>query len=176
MMLALWKRVLSKLDRKKIKRYGLRVVEPHHDGTPHWHMLVWTETEEAALALVEIIREYWLSEDGNERGAKETRVDVKRMEAGGAAGYVAKNVGHIALAEHLMWCRAKRFRCVRVWITLTSPNPRTTARWPPSAAWMYGLTWGIRQFQAFGTPSVTVWRELRRVSKDQPQQLDLFCP
>ena len=181
MMLALWKRVLAKLDRKKIKRYGLRVVEPHHDGTPHWHMLVWTETEEAALALVEIIREYWLSEDGNERGAKENRVDVKRMEAGGAAGYVAKyiakNVGHIALAEHLDVVQGQEIQMRLGLEHPDQPKPQDNSDMAAQRrvdAW--AATWGIRQFQAFGMPSVTVWRELRRVSKDQPQQLDLFCP
>lgn len=179
MMLALWKRVLAKLDRKKIKRYGLRVVEPHHDGTPHWHMLVWIEDEEAASALVETIREYWLSEDGNERGAQENRVDVKPMEAGGAAGYVAKyiakNVGHIALAEHMDVVQGQE---IQMRLGLDKPEQPELKDTNGMAAQRrvdaWAATWGIRQFQAFGMPSVTVWRELRRVSKDQPQQLDLF--
>lgn len=180
-MLALWKRVLAKLDRLHIKRYGLRVVEPHHDGTPHWHMLVWTEDKAQARALVATIRKYWLSEDGNERGAKENRVDVKRMERGGAAGYVAKyiakNVGHIALAEHMDVAMGQE---IQMRLGLDQPDqPAPTDTHGMAAqrrvdAW--AATWGIRQFQAFGMPSVTVWRELRRVSKDQPQQLDLFCP
>lgn len=181
MMLALWKRVLAKLDRQNIRRYGLRVVEPHHDGTPHWHMLVWTENEEAASALVETISEYWLSEDGNERGAKENRVDVKRMEAGGAAGYVAKyiakNVGHIALAEHMDVVQGQEIQMRLGLDKPAQPEPKDTngmAAQRRVDAW--AATWSIRQFQAFGMPSVTVWRELRRVSKDQPQQLDLFCP
>ena len=180
MMLALWKRVLAKLDREQIKRYGLRVVEPHHDGTPHWHMLVWTEDKAAARKLVAVIRKYWLSEDGNERGAQENRVDVKRMEAGGAAGYVAKyiakNVGHIALAEHMDVVMGQE---IQMRLGLDQPvQPELTDTNGMAAqrrvdAW--AATWGIRQFQAFGMPSVTVWRELRRVSKDQPEQLDLFC-
>jgi len=181
MMLALWKRVLAKLDRQNIRRYGLRVVEPHHDGTPHWHMLVWTEDEEAASALVETISEYWLSEDGNERGAKENRVDVKRMEAGGAAGYVAKyiakNVGHIALAEHMDVVQGQEIQMRLGLDKPVQPELKETngmAAQRRVDAW--AATWSIRQFQAFGMPSVTVWRELRRVSKDQPQQLDLFCP
>lgn len=180
-MLAQWKRVLAKLDRQKIRRYGLRVVEPHHDGTPHWHMLVWVEDRDAARAMVATIRKYWLSEDGNERGAKENRVDVKRMERGGAAGYVAKyiakNVGHIALAEHMDVVLGQEVQMRLGLDKPEQPEPQETngqAAQRRVDAW--ASTWGIRQFQAFGMPSVTVWRELRRVSKDQPEQLDLFCP
>ena len=181
-MLAQWKRVLARLDRQKVKRYGLRVVEPHHDATPHWHMLVWVEGEAQARTLVATIRQYWLSEDGNERGAQDNRVDVKRMESGGAAGYVAKyiakNVGHHALAEHMDVVQGQQ---IQMGLGLDSPGQPAS----PEARQSNGLaaqrrvdawaaTWNIRQFQAFGMPSVTVWRELRRVSKDQPAQLDLF--
>ena len=178
-MLAQWKRVLARLDRQQIKRYGLRVVEPHHDGTPHWHMLLWTEDREQARELIATIRKYWLSEDGSERGAKENRVDVKRMERGGAAGYVAKyiakNVGHIALAEHMDVVLGQEIQMRLGLDQPEQPQPQETngqAAQRRVDAW--ASTWGIRQFQAFGMPSVTVWRELRRVSKDQPEQLDLF--
>lgn len=181
-MLAQWKRVLAKLDRQQVKRYGLRVAEPHHDATPHWHMLVWVEGEAQARTLVDTIRKYWLSEDGNERGAKENRVDVKRMNAGGAAGYVAKyiakNVGHHALAEHLDVVQGQE---IQMALGLDSPEQPDS----PEAMESNGVAaqkrvdawasmWNIRQFQAFGMPSVTVWRELRRVSKDQPEQIELF--
>lgn len=33
-----WKKVLQRLDRVKIGITGLRVVEPHQDGCPHWHI------------------------------------------------------------------------------------------------------------------------------------------
>lgn len=180
-MTANWKRVLASLDRQGIRRYGLRVVEPHHDGTPHWHMLVWTETKADARAMEATIRKYWLSEDGNERGARENRVDVKRMDRGGAAGYVAKyiakNVGHVALAEHMDLVQEQEIQMRLGLDQPDQPEPQETngqAAQRRVDAW--AAHWGIRQFQAFGMPSVTVWRELRRVSKDQPEQLDLFDP
>lgn len=178
-LLEKWSRTRAKLDRLQIRRYGLRVAEPHHDGTPHWHMLVWVESEAQARGLIGTIRQYWLSEDGNERGAQENRVDVKRMTAGGAAGYVAKyiakNVGHHALAEHMDVVQAQEIQ-MRLGLDnleqLASPETNGQAAQRRVDAW--ASTWNIRQFQAFGMPSVTVWRELRRISKDQPAQLDLF--
>jgi hypothetical protein len=89
---------------KGVRMYGLRVAEPHHDATPHWHALIWAEDEAGAQAIEAKVRHYWLSEDGDERGAAENRVNIKRMVKGGAAGYVAKyiakSVVHLALAEH----------------------------------------------------------------------------
>lgn len=168
----MWAKTRAALARRGVKMYGLRVAEPHHDATPHWHMLVWAENEAGALAIEERIRHYWLSDDGDERGAQANRINVKRMVAGGAAGYVAKyiakSVGHLALAEHMDVVEGQQ-------ITLDfgpvdKANLHETGQgYRRVDAW--AATWGIRQFQTIGMPSVTVWRELRRVTGDQ---LELF--
>lgn len=100
----MWAKTRAALARRSVKMYGLRVAEPHHDATPHWHALIWAESEAGALEIEKQVRRYWMSDDGAERGAAENRINVKRMVKGGAAGYVAKyiakSVGHLALAEH----------------------------------------------------------------------------
>lgn len=35
-----WAKVRSKLARKGIQYFGIRVTEPHADATPHWHMIL----------------------------------------------------------------------------------------------------------------------------------------
>jgi len=174
-----WQKTRAALQRAGVRMYGLRVAEPHHDATPHWHMLVWAEDEAGARAIEATVRHYWLSEDGAERGAQANRINVKRMVRGGAAGYVAKyiakSVGHVALADHLDVADGQQLRMD------LGPLEPDDAREPMAEqhggavghqrvdAW--AATWGIRQFQTFGMPSVTVWRELRRVT---PDQLELF--
>ena len=160
-----WAKTRAKLDRLGVKIYGLRVAEPHHDGTPHWHALLWTETQTDAQALESTLHHYWLQEDGQERGAQDNRVCIKRMNRGGAAGYVAKyiakSVGHVALTEHQDLVNGDQIRME--FGEETSQGHQRVDAW--------AACWGIRQFQTIGMPSVTAWRELRRVSKDQ---LDLF--
>src|SRR5256885_9986816 len=95
----MWARVRSHLGRQRIAMYGIRVAEPHHDATPHWHALVWAECEEHARHIEAAIRKWWLSEDGDERGAQRNRVNVKRMTGGGAAGYVAKYIAKSVRSE-----------------------------------------------------------------------------
>lgn len=159
----MWAKVRAKLKRQGVNIYGIRVAEPHHDATPHWHALLWAETEQQAQALDAAVHKYWLSDDGDEQGAQANRVNIKRMVAGGAAGYVAKyiakSVGHAALVDHLDVVQGDLFDVT----TGDVPGHVRVDAW--------ASTWGIRQFQAVGMPSVTVWRELRRVGRDQVEQL-----
>lgn len=45
-----WARVRSRLKRTGAKSWGIRVVEPHFDGVPHWHALMWVEGGQMPLA------------------------------------------------------------------------------------------------------------------------------
>lgn len=173
-----WQKVRSRCARRGVRMYGLRVAEPHHDATPHWHALIWVENEAQAQELEATIRQYWLADDGDEPGAQKNRVCIKRMVTGGAAGYVAKyiakSVGHHALEEHLDVVQGQEVQLELGLDKPVQPEAKESekdgfAGYRRVDAW--AAHWGIRQFQTIGMPSVTVWRELRRVSKDQ---LELF--
>jgi hypothetical protein len=154
-----WARARSELAREGIEVYGFRVAEPHHDGTPHWHAMLWFKTELAMNQGMAVIAARWFADAGREGGAHEHRVNCKRIEAGGAAGYmakyVAKNIGHYDVGSHLDTLNGLE---AAVWAG-------DVQGWQRVDAW--AATWGIRQFQAIGQPSVTVWREMRRVTVDQ---------
>jgi hypothetical protein len=158
-----WSRLRAYLDRRGVHLYGIRVAEPHHDATPHWHAMVWVEDEEQLQKTVAGLHCYWLSDDGDEPGAGTNRINIKRLVGGGAAGYVAKyiakSVGHAALADHLDVVQGELFDVE----TCDMPGHRRVDAW--------AATWGIRQFQAIGMPAVTVWRELRRVTEDQAEDI-----
>jgi Bacteriophage replication gene A protein (GPA) len=155
----MWARARAEFHRQGIEVYGFRVAEPHHDGTPHWHSLLWVPGAAQAVEVEAIMRKHWLSDGGDERGAAAHRLRCDRMKDGGAAGYIAKyiakNIGNVDVGEHLD--TADGFTAA-VWSGDVSGAARVDA---------WASLWGIRQFQSIGQPSVGVWRELRRVSVDQ---------
>lgn len=155
----LWSRVRSKLARKGVPVFGFRIAEPHHDGCPHWHLLLFVPAGDCG-DVTRIFREYALAEDGGERGAEKHRFTVEIIDRsrGSAAGYISKYIsknvdgygvgGDLEAGDYAVDSALR----VRAWAS----------------------TWGIRQFQQIGGPPVTVYRELRRAasSRDRLQGSD----
>ena len=158
----MWAKSRAKLQRQGVTMYGFRVAEPHHDGCTHWHMLIWFDSQAAAATFIEVVRAYWLSDDGETAGAKKYRCDFKLMKNGGAAGYIAKYISK-NIDDHQIDSHHDDFGEPAVQTDLLGnleikPAMRVEA---------WASTWGIRQFQPLGQPPVTVWRELRRVGEAQ---------
>lgn len=153
-----WARARANLKRNDINVYGLRVAEPHHDGTPHWHLLLFVPKDQRDQ-LDATLNRYAL--DGATDTARKkhacTIVDIDRSR-GSATGYVAKYVAK-AIDGH----RAG-------YATTTEPDGKQQAieQEPDEAAARvraWASQWGIRQFQFMGLPNIGPWRELRRLDR-----------
>lgn len=142
----LWARIRSALSREGIRPYGIRVAEPHHDATPHWHLLLFVAPE-GMQRLIEICRHYLLLTDPNEPGAAKHRIQVVAIDPrkGTATGYIAKYI-------------SKNIDCTESGGSTSSESYNRSER---VEAWK--AQWGIRQFQQIGGPPVSIWRELRRL-------------
>ena len=150
-----WSKIRASLSREGIHVFGFRVVEPHHDGTPHWHMLLFMLPENVQR-VCDIMARYAREEDAHEMNTDESRkarfhVEAIDPEKGSATGYIAKyiskNIDGFALEGEKD--------------DETGENMREMAK--AVSAW--ASRWRIRQFQQIGGAPVTVWRELRRLGE-----------
>jgi len=146
-----WARVRAKLDRDhELKLYGFRVAEPHHDGCPHWHLLVFLPKEHLHYARG-IMAKYALQDSPEEDINCQYRFKAESIHSGkSAAGYLAKyvskNIAGHAVGQDLL-------------------GDDINAGMERVDAW--AACWSIRQFQQIGGPPVTVWRELRRMDTEE---------
>lgn len=144
----IWSLMRTAFKDNDLQVYGMRVVEPHHDGTPHWHMMLFCKREQRK-EITEIMRCYALKEDGDERGASCNRFQAKHLNKGGAAGYIAKyiakNIDGYALDGELDNDTGKPLKDTAAAVT----------------AW--ASTWRIPQFKPIGLPTMGAYRELRKL-------------
>ena len=149
-----WSKTRAECNRQGIDLLFLRIAEPHHDGTPHWHTLIFVNPQQKAK-LVQIMSHCALERDGKERGAKDTRFKSEDIDLnkGSAVGYVIKYI-------------AKNVDGKNVGLDYESINEDATTTVERVTAW--ARTWGIRQFQFSENCPVTIYRELRKV-KNSPK-------
>ncbi|EME1730603.1 replication endonuclease [Cronobacter sakazakii] len=153
----LWAKIRAKLHREDIRIFGIRVAEPHHDATPHWHMLMFMLPEDVSRARA-IINEYACAEDSQELKSEKARKARFHAEAidpdkGRATGYIAKyiskNIDGFALDDE---------RDDESGEMLKDSAPAVSA---------WAARWHIRQFQFIGGAPVTVYRELRKMADSE---------
>lgn len=154
---SVWQKIRAKLHREEIRIFGIRVAEPHHDATPHWHMLMFMRPEQVERVR-EIMRDYAWQEDSGELTtdkARKARFHAEAIdpEKGSATGYVAKyiskNIDGYALDGE------------------TDDESGKDLKETASAVSAWAARWHIRQFQFVGGAPVTVYRELRRMADSE---------
>ncbi|MBC3250957.1 replication endonuclease [Serratia fonticola] len=152
--------VRKKLNRKGLRWYGVRVAEPNHDGTVHWHVMVFCHPEDQE-AINDILREFAIREDRDELGNDITprfKVEQITKEKGTPLSYIAAYIGKNIDGSKI-----------------TKPDPTTGE--PPidhesgksiADTVEHAIAWAslhrVRQFQFFGIPSRQTYRELRRLA------------
>ncbi|NMP27195.1 replication endonuclease [Rahnella sp. SAP-1] len=147
-LVKIWGKMRTAFKDHGLKVYGMRVVEPHHDATPHWHMMLFCDRAQRQ-AVIDIMRSYALKEDGHERGAQNQRFECKHLNKGGAAGYIAKyiakNIDGYALDGQLDHETGQALSDTAAAVT----------------AW--ASVWRIPQFKSIGVPTMGAYRECRRI-------------
>ncbi|UMO89592.1 replication endonuclease [Pectobacterium sp. PL64] len=144
----IWRNIHRKFARDGIFSAGFRMVEPNHDGTPHWHCVIWFRPEQAEGAL-KIFRDRYCAQDYQTIAHnpsirfKSLPIDPERGAAAYCAAYVSKNIDGFGLDGDL-----------EAGLSAVDGATRATA---------WARLYRIRQFQQFGCVGATAWRELRRL-------------
>lgn len=140
-----WILLRARLAKACVPYFGVRVAEPHHDGTPHWHMLLWVAKEHQDT-LLDHFKDVAVMGSLDSRGAfaqkhryKIVYIDpAKGSAVGYIAKYISKNIDGLHTGEQ------HSAGSVRAWASRH----------------------GIRQFQFFGAVSAQLWREARRIPEE----------
>ncbi|MGU5792178.1 replication endonuclease [Aeromonas hydrophila] len=181
-----WARFRAALAREGIMTFGFRVVEPHHDGTPHWHCLLFINPEYQRDFLTLLAYHFTAAERAELKMPNGDQLDtlaelkirnkmprikwLLNVEDPAVVKAINPRVNWKIIDEsegsatgYIAKYIAKNIDGHKVGMDYEAEAPvdHTTIA---VAAW--ASCWRIRQFQQIGGPAVSVWRELRRLGDE----------
>ncbi|WP_394126953.1 replication endonuclease [Vibrio hepatarius] len=143
-----WKLARAHFAKAEIPWFGLRVAEPHEDGTPHLHAFIYcpSEHKKEVMRICAVIARAEDSDELSSKKARKARFHAKPCDPskGSATGYIIKYISKNINGAHMPEGDAENNAVsVRAWAS----------------------AWGIKQFSQSGSPAVGIWRQLRRAQK-----------
>ena len=146
------------MHKRGMRWYGVRVAEPHHDGTVHWHLLCFMRKKERR-AITALLRKFAIREDreelGNNTGPRfksELINPRKGTPTSYIAKYISKNIDGRGLANEISKETGRSLRDnaehVNAWASLHR----------------------VQQFRFFGIPGRQAYRELRLLAGQAARQ------
>ncbi len=135
-----WKRARALFKKHDIDWFGLRVAEPHKDGTPHAHLFLYCPKSQLE-ELVAICRHIATEEDQEELktdALKKKRFDAKRCDPskGTATGYIIKYISKNINGAHMPEKGADEKRLVGACLGIDSSHQTVFAIWSASGGAM----------------------------------------
>lgn len=169
-----WQKIRAELKRQDLPLLGMRVAEPHHDGTPHWHMLFFINKKQRTQ-IRQVFRHYALEVNPNEKGAQKHRFTAIKINKKSKSGKKQSAVGYIAkyISKNLSFSNksSKTSKGQESLSTSDFKNDGQRVTESINRVQTWSSLWGIRQFQQIGGERITVWRELRRLRNDDAKDL-----
>lgn len=181
-----WARFRAALAREGIMAFGFRVVEPHHDGTPHWHCLLFINPEHQRDFLTLLAYHFTATNRAELKMPNGAQLDalaelpirnkfprikwLLNVEDQAVVKTINPRVNWKVIdptkgsaTGYIAKYIAKNIDGHKVGMDYEAEAPvdHTTIA---VAAW--ASCWRIRQFQQIGGPAVSVWRELRRLGDE----------
>lgn len=146
------------MHKSGMRWYGVRVAEPHHDGTVHWHLLCFMRKKERR-AITALLRKFAIREDreelGNNTGPRFQSKLInprKGTPTSYIAKYISKNIDGRGLANEISKETGRSLRDnaehVNAWASLHR----------------------VQQFRFFGIPGRQAYRELRLLAGQAARQ------
>jgi hypothetical protein len=163
-----WARFRTDLKNKGINIDGMRVTEPHKDGSEHWHVLMYVKPDDLPTVKAAIQRRFKHSERAVT--FSEEAPDDKESKKASPASYMMKYITKGITPEDEEEEDNDTPPITRKPMTpeeIKKKNTKASA----AAADAWRATWGVRAFQFFGIlyGKQTLWRELRRL-QEQPDE------
>ncbi len=136
------------MHKTRLRWYGVRVAEPHHDGTVHWHLLCFMRKKDRR-SITALLRKFAIREDreelGNNTGPRfksELINPRKGTPTSYIAKYISKNIDGRGLAKEISKETGRSLRDSAEHVTAWASLHR------------------VQQFRFFGIPGRQAYREL----------------